>query len=91
MSFGKSFQSLDDDLFYRECKRIISKYPLLEKDANIPVPFQKKDDIIKKFYKIKLKKNSRLIKDLNYNNKRLVYEIQKKINKDDDYYSKEKI
>ena len=31
------------------------------------------------------------MKDLNYNNKRLVYEIQKKINKDDDYYSKEKI
>ena len=91
VSFGKSFQSLDDDLFYRERKRIISKYPLLEKDANIPVPFQKKDDIIKKFYKIKLKKNSRLIKDLNYNNKRLVYEIQKKNNKDDNYYSKEKI
>ena len=91
MSFGKSFRSLDDDLFYRERKRIFSEYPILEKDANIPVPFQKKDDIIKKFYKIKLEKNSRLMKDLNYNNKRLVYEIQKKINKDDDYYSKEKI
>ena len=91
MSFGKSFQSLYDDLFYRERKRIISKYPLLEKDANIPVPFQKKDDIIKNFHKIKSEKNSRLMNDLNYNNKRLVYEIQKKIYKDDYYYSKEKI
>jgi hypothetical protein len=67
------------------------EYPLLEKDANIPVPLPKKDDAMKKFHKIKLEKNSRLMKDLNYNNKRLVYEIQKKINKDDDYYSKEKI
>ena len=82
VSFGKSFQSLDDDLFYRERKRIISEYPLLEKDANIAVPMQKKDDIIKNFHKIKLERNSRLMKDLNFNNKRLVYEIQKKINKD---------
>ena len=88
ISFGKSFQSLDDELFYRERKRIISEYPLLEKDANIPVPLQKKDDIMKKFHKINLEKNSRLMKDLNYNNKRLVYDIQKKINKDI-YYFKE--
>ena len=88
VSFGKSFQSLDDDLFYRERKRIILEYPLLEKDANIPVPLPKKDDAMKKFHKIKLEKNSRLMKDLNYNNKRLVYEIQKKIKKDN-YYSKE--
>ena len=39
---------------------------------------QKKDDIMKNFHKIKLEKNSRLMKDLNYNNKRLVYDIQKK-------------
>jgi len=78
VSFGKSFQSLDDELFYRERKRIISEYPLLEKDANIPVTLQKKDDIMKNFHKIKLEKNSRLMKDLNYNNKRLVYDIQKK-------------
>ena len=88
MSFGKSFQSLDDDLFYRERKRIISEYPLLEKDANIPVPLQRNDDIMKNFHKIKLEKNSRLMNDLNYNNKRLLYDIQKKINKDN-YYFKE--
>ena len=88
VSFGKSFQTLDDELFYRERKRIISEYPLLEKDANIPVPLQRNDDIMKNFHKIKLEKNSRLMNDLNYNNKRLLYDIQKKINKDN-YYFKE--
>ena len=86
VSFGKSFQTLDDELFYRERKRIISEYPLLEKDANIPVPLQRNDDIMKNFHKIKLEKNSRLMNDLNYNNKRLLYDIQKKINKDNYYF-----
>ena len=52
------------------------------------MPLQRNDDIMKNVHKIKLEKNSRLMKDLNYNNKRLVYEIQKKIKKDN-YYSKE--
>ena len=79
VSFGKSFQTLTDDLFYREHKRIISKYPEIQKDADLPVPEKKEDDTIKKLHRIKLEKNSRLIKDLNYNNKQLVNQLKKRI------------
>ena len=76
VSFGKSFQTLTDDLFYREHKRIIAKYPEIQKDADLPVPDKKAD---KKIHRIRLEKNSRLIKDLNYNNKQLVYQLKKRM------------
>ena len=81
VSFGKSFQTLTDDLFYKEHKRIISKYPEIQKDADLPVPNKKENDSIKKIHRIKLEKNSRLIKDLNYNNKQLVNQLKKRMKK----------
>ena len=81
VSFGKSFQTLTDDLFYKEHKRIISKYPEIQKDADLPVPDKKADDSIKKIHRIRLEKNSRLIKDLNYNNKQLVNQLKKRMKK----------
>jgi hypothetical protein len=81
VSFGKSFQTLTDDLFYKEQKRIISKYPEIQKDADLPVPDKKEDDSIKKIHRIRLEKNSRLIKDLSYNNKQLVNQLKKRMKK----------
>jgi len=81
VTFGKSFQTLTDDLFYKEQKRIISKYPDIQKDADLPVPDKKVEDPIKKIHRIKLEKNSRLIKDLNYNNKQLVIQLKRRMKK----------
>ena len=42
VSFGNSFQLIADETFYKNHKRIISKYPDLQKDANIVVVESKK-------------------------------------------------
>ena len=81
VSFGKSFQTLADDLFYKEHKRIISKYPEIEKDADLPVPELNKDDKLKKMHRIKLERNSRIIKDLTYNNKLMFIKLNKRMKK----------
>ena len=41
VSYGKSCEQIDDDIFYKERKRIISIYPKIEEEAKIPV-FKKK-------------------------------------------------
>ena len=41
VSFGNSFQLMSDELFYKDHKRIISKYPDIEREANILVPEKK--------------------------------------------------
>ena len=79
VSFGKAFLYLADDLFYREHKRIISKYPEIEKDADLPVIEKNNINLIKKIHKLKMEQNSRLIKDLNYNNIVRVNELNKRI------------
>ena len=78
ISFGKAFLYLADDLFYREHKRIIAKYPEIEKDADLPVPEKNKDVLMKKLHKLKMEKNSKLMKDLNFNNKRIIHNIMEK-------------
>ena len=80
-SFGKAFLYLADDLFYREHKRIVAKYPDLEKDADLPVLEKDNNDLLKKMHKLKMEQNSRLIKDLNYNNKILVNLLNKRMEK----------
>jgi len=45
------------------------------------VPDKKVEDPIKKIHRIKLEKNSRLIKDLNYNNKQLVIQLKRRMKK----------
>ena len=81
VSFGKAFLYLADDLFYREHKRIIAKYPDIEKDADLPVVEKDNSDIIKKMHKMKMEHNSRLMRDLNYNNKILVNLLNKRMKK----------
>ena len=41
VSYGKSFQLLSDDIFYKERKRIIGIYPKIEKEAEIFIPRKK--------------------------------------------------
>ena len=79
VSFGKAFFYLADDLFYREHKRIISRYPEIEKDADLPVIEKDNINLMKKMHKMKMEQNSRLIKDLNYNNIVRVNQINKRI------------
>ena len=45
LAFGQVSQSMHDDVFYKERKRIVESYPLYEKDADIDVKEKKK-----KFY-----------------------------------------
>ena len=51
VSYGKSFQMISDDIFYKERKRIIGIYPKIEKDANLFLPYkkiEKRNPLIKK-------------------------------------------
>ena len=62
VSFGNSFQLMSDELFYKDHKRIISKYPDIEREANILVPEKK----VREDNKIieKIENNERKIRDI---------------------------
>ena len=81
ISFGKAFLYLADDLFFRERKRIVDNYPKLEKEADLPVVEKNDKDLLKKMHKVKMEKNSRVMKDLNYNNNLLVKKLSKRMKK----------
>lgn len=81
ITFGKAFLYLADDLFFREHKRIVDKYPELEKEANLPIVEKNNKDKIKKMHSIKMEHNSKVIKDLNYNNNLLVKKLNKRMEK----------
>ena len=68
--FGKAFQSLEDETFYRQRKRILERYPQIEKEADLPVPVENKVADHKNIYKIV--SNSRKINDMFYNNEVLL-------------------
>ena len=75
ISFGTAFQLMADDMFYKNQKSIIGKYPELEKEAHISVPPSKIKDnthIINK-----LKKNERKIRFIVNDNDALLKEINK--------------
>ena len=75
ISFGTAFQLMADDMFYKNQKSIIGKYPELEKEAHISVPLSKIKDnthIINK-----LKKNERKIRFIVNDNDALLKEINK--------------
>ena len=66
VSYGKSFQLISDDIFYKERKRIIGIYPKIEKDANIFIPpkkIPKRHPLIKKLQKNVQKINSVFINE----------------------------
>ena len=41
VSYGKSFQKISDDIFYKERRRIIGIYPKIEKEADLFIPHRK--------------------------------------------------
>ena len=68
--FGKAFQSLEDETFYRQRKRIVERYPEIEKEADLQIPVKNKVKDNKNIFKIM--SNSRKINDLFYNNEVLL-------------------
>ena len=58
---------------------LLAKYPEIEKDADIRVPIKNDINFIKKMYKQKMEQNSKLIKDLNFNNKRIISQLNKRM------------
>ena len=75
ISFGTAFQLMADDMFYKNHKSIIGKYPELEKEAQILLPPSKIKDntrILKK-----LKKNERKIRFIVNDSDVLLKEINK--------------
>lgn len=80
--FGKSFLHLDDNLFYRERKRILADYPKLEKEAEINDAdiFQKREaKRIIRLQKLRFDRSNRKIEDLNKMTNLIVKKINEKI------------
>ena len=78
VSYGKSFQLMSDDIFYKERKRIIGIYPKIERDAEILIPrkkIEKRSPLIKK-----LQENVQKINNVFLNEYKLVNRVKKKFN-----------
>ena len=76
ISFGNSFKLMADDIFYKEHKQIIEKYPNIEKEAKIIVPRKK---IIKNKEIInKLENNEKTIRNIFANTDRIMKGILSK-------------
>ena len=45
ISYGKSFQLISDNIFYKERRRIIGIYPKIEKACDLMVPYKKIDKV----------------------------------------------
>ena len=61
ISFGDTFQYMDDDIFYKDRKKIIHKYPEIEKAADIFNPV------------VKIVRDTSIIKNLEKNDKRIKF------------------
>ena len=78
VSYGKSFQLISDDIFYKERKRIIGIYPKIEREAEILIPrkkIEKRSPLIKK-----LQENVQKINNVFINEYKLVNRVKKKFN-----------
>ena len=76
ISFGNSFKLMADDIFFKEHKQIIEKYPNLEKEAKLIVPRKKiikNKDIINK-----LENNEKTIRNIFANTDRIMKGILSK-------------
>jgi hypothetical protein len=85
ISFGNSFKLMADDVFYKEHKRIIEKYPSLERDAKIILP--KKKVIENKEIINKLENNERTIKNIFNESEKIVKGVHLKLSKFSKKYS----
>ena len=76
VSFGNSFKLMADDIFYKEHKRIIEKYPGLERDAKILMPERN----VKGDKKIiaKLENNERIIRNIFHNSEKILRTVKSK-------------
>ena len=61
ISFGDTFQSMDDDIFYKDHKKIMRKYPEIEKAAEIFNPV------------VKIIRDTSVIKNLEKNEKKIKF------------------
>ena len=79
ISFGNSFKLMADDVFYKEHKRIIEKYPSLERDAKIILPKK----IVKDNRKIinKMEDNEKKIKNIFDESEKIVKGVHLKLSK----------
>ena len=79
ISFGNSFRLMADDIFYKEHKRIIGKYPNLERDAKIIIPPRK----VKENKEIinKLENNEKTIKCIFNESEKIVQGVRLKLSK----------
>ena len=79
ISFGNSFKLMADDTFYKEHKRIIEKYPSLERDAKIIIPKKK----VKENKEIisKLENNEKTIKSIFNESEKIVKGVHSKLSK----------
>lgn len=79
ISFGNSFKLMADDIFYKEHKRIIEKYPSLERDAKIILPKK----IVKDNRKIinKMEDNEKKIKNIFDESEKIVKGVHLKLSK----------
>ena len=76
VSYGKSFQLISDDIFYKERKRFIGIYPKIQRDAEILIPrkkIEKKNPLF-----IKLKKNIQKINNVYLSENKLITKMKKK-------------
>ena len=76
ISFGDTFQTMDDGMFYKDHKKIIRQYPDIQKDAQIfePVSNKVRDNSVGK----NLEKNEKKIKFIISDNDSLLRRIKKK-------------
>ena len=76
VSYGKSFQLISDDIFYKERKRIIEIYPKIEREAEILIPRKK----IKRRHPLlkKLQENINKINNVFLSEYKLVNKYKKK-------------
>ena len=76
VSFGNSFQIMEDETFYKDHKRIISKYPDIERQADIIIQENKvrlDNTIINK-----IEENERKIRNIIHDNDNLLNHIKEK-------------
>ena len=85
ISFGNSFKLMADDIFYKEHKRIIEKYPNLERDAKIILPIKK----VKENKEIinQLENNEKIIKSIFNESEKIVKGVHLKFSKFSKKYS----
>ena len=79
IKYYQSLELMPDDYFYKERKRLIEQYPLLEKEANFNFKSQGNEkETNKVHHNNKIRKNCKIMSNLADNNAILFYKVLKK-------------